>query len=115
MDTRFWTAVDKLVEASEIQIDRPMGSSHPRYKDVIYPLDYGFLEETSSGDQRGIDIWLGSDPESKETAIVCTIDLKKSEAEIKILIGCTDGENKDILDFHNRGSQSAILIQRHGG
>ncbi len=33
----FWLALDRLVAASEIIIDRPKGSAHPRYPDFIYP------------------------------------------------------------------------------
>ncbi len=31
MNEEFWNAIDKLVAESEIVIDRPTGSSHPRY------------------------------------------------------------------------------------
>ena len=114
MNDRFWTSIDKLVEDSEIKIDRPKGSLHPRNESVIYPMDYGFLEGTRSGDQHEIDVWLGSNLERGVTAIVCTIDLWKSDAEVKLLIGCTKSEAQRILEFHNRGSQSAVLIERHG-
>ena len=56
MNEKFWLAVDTLVQASEIIIDRPKGSVHPQQPSVRYPLDYGYLEGTSSGDQNGIDL-----------------------------------------------------------
>ena len=43
MEHTFWTALDKLVEQSEIIIDRPKGSVHPVHPDFIYQVDYGFL------------------------------------------------------------------------
>jgi hypothetical protein len=46
----YWKALDVLVDSSAIKIDRPRGASHPRFSDVVYPLDYGYLEGTSSGD-----------------------------------------------------------------
>ena len=61
MEHTFWTALDKLVEQSEIIIDRPKGSVHPVHPDFIYQVDYGFLRNTSSMDREGIDIWAGSD------------------------------------------------------
>ena len=32
-----------------IKIDRPMGSKHPKY-DMIYPINYGYIPNTISGD-----------------------------------------------------------------
>ena len=91
VDQAFWEGIDRLVEQSEIIIDRPKGSAHPRYPDYIYPLDYGYLKDTSSMDGGGIDVWVGSG-ERKLDAIVCTVDLLKKDSEIKILIGCTEEE-----------------------
>ena len=56
----FWKALDELVNHSEIMIDRPQGTAHPRYPDFIYKLDYGYLKDTSSMDGGGIDVWVGS-------------------------------------------------------
>ena len=46
----FWNALDELVNTSEIVIDRPKGSAHPRFPDFIYRVDYGYLKNTSSMD-----------------------------------------------------------------
>ena len=35
----FWDAIDELVNSSEIVIDRPKGSVHPRYPDFLYKVD----------------------------------------------------------------------------
>ena len=43
----FWRNLDKLVEESEIVIDRPKGSSHPKYPHFIYRVDYGYLKNTA--------------------------------------------------------------------
>lgn len=112
MDERFWRALDTLVASSELIIDRPGGSAHPRYADFIYPLDYGYLKNTSSADKDGIDIWIGSLPEKTVVAIIASIDLVKRDSEIKILLGCTDEEKKQVLALHNNGSQSAMLVER---
>lgn len=40
-DEDFWQALDELIRTSEIVIDRPRGSAHPRYPEMIYPVDYG--------------------------------------------------------------------------
>ena len=46
-DEEFWKALDELVNNSEIIIDRPKGTAHPRYPDFIYQVDYGYLKDTS--------------------------------------------------------------------
>lgn len=100
------------METSALSIDRPKGSAHPRYPDFFYPLDYGFLAGTTSGDGAGIDVWVGSLPEQRVTALLCTVDLGKRDAEIKLLLGCTRQEMQDLLAIHNNGTQSATLIER---
>ena len=59
-DGSFWKAMTELLTTSVIVIDRPKGSTHPRYGEAICPLDYGYLENTTSSDGSGIDVWLGS-------------------------------------------------------
>jgi inorganic pyrophosphatase len=108
----FWHALETLAQTSAIKIDRPKGSTHPRYPDFLYPLDYGYLEGTTSGDGAGIDVWVGSLPEKRLTALVCTVDLHKRESEIKLLLGCTPQEMQDVVAVHNSGTQSAILLER---
>jgi inorganic pyrophosphatase len=56
----FWATLEQFVTSSQIVVDRPKGSLHPRFPDIIYPLDYGFLEGTTGGDGDGIDVWFGS-------------------------------------------------------
>ncbi len=37
-DREFWDKCQKLVDESEIIIDRPKGSRHPRFYEAVYPL-----------------------------------------------------------------------------
>ena len=108
----FWRFVDDLVADHQVLVDRPKGSSHPRYHDLIYPLDYGYLEGTSSMDGDGIDVWIGSEGVQAPGAILLTIDLKKKDLEIKLLLGCNDEEIQTILDFLNTHSMHAMLYKR---
>lgn len=108
----FWAAIDTLILQSEIAIDRPKGTKHPRF-DFIFPLDYGYLKNTSSMDGGGIDVWLGSIASSVCDAIVCTVDLLKKDSEIKLLIGCTEDEKKIIMRFHNESEyMKGAMIRR---
>ena len=113
-DDGFWLKLDRLAAEHLVVIDRPKGSHHPRYPEMVYPLDYGYLEGTQAMDGGGIDVWVGSLPERDVVAVVCTVDMMKHDAEIKILLGCTLQEMQTVLDFHNDDSdwQSAILMPR---
>lgn len=47
--------MDVLIIQSKIIIDRPKGSSaHPLYPQIVYELDYGYLDGTKSSDNEGI-------------------------------------------------------------
>jgi inorganic pyrophosphatase len=112
MRTRFWSRLDELIKSQKIVIDRPKNSHHPRWPQMVFPLDYGYLEGTASMDGGGIDLWVGSASHHDITAIVVTLDVKKKDSEIKLLIGCTEEEIGIIEKFHNRYYQSGILIRR---
>ena len=106
-DTSFWRAMTELLATTAMVIDRPKGSSHPRYPDILYPFDYGYLENTTASDGDGIDVWLGSlntvmNTQSAKTltGILCTFDTLKRDAEIKLLIGCTEDDVQIIRNFH---------------
>lgn len=110
----FWDYLDRLVASSHLVIDRPKGSRHPRYPSLIYPLDYGYLEGTTTVDGGGIDLWLGSLASRALDSVVMTVDLYKRDAEINLLLGCTDQEKLTILDLLNKGSMRASLVPRLG-
>ena len=111
-DNAFWNALDELVSSSEIVIDRPKGTAHPRYPDFIYQVDYGYLKDTTSMDGAGIDVWVGSEGKRID-AIMCIVDLMKRDSEIKILIGCTEEEKEIIYKTHNETQyMKGILVCR---
>ena len=41
----------------DIKIDRPFGSKHPKHR-FIYPVNYGFIPNTISGDGEELDCYL---------------------------------------------------------
>ena len=97
----FWEYLDELIAQSEIVIDRPKGSRHPRYPQIVYQLDYGYLDVTQSSDNEGIDVGIGSDSKKRLDAVMCTVDLVKKDVELKLLIGCTPTEKSYIKSFYN--------------
>ena len=47
--------LNKIIEA---KIDRPIGSSHPKYPDHIYLVNYGYIPNTVSGDGKELDCYV---------------------------------------------------------
>ena len=114
-DGDFWAALDQLIASSRLVIDRPKGSVHPRYTNMIYPIDYGYLVDTTAMDGGGIDVWAGSDPARGLDAVMVTVDLVKRDAEIKLLIGCTEEEKQLVCQQHNSSAtMKGMLIRRPG-
>lgn len=113
MNKEFWQAIDTLASSGKIVIDRPKGSTHPRFSHIMYEVDYGYIENTTSMDGRGIDVWLGSLTSTKVDSIICTVDLMKKNSEIKLLVGCNDEEMNIAYEFHNNTEfMKGILIKR---
>lgn len=111
-DSVFWELLDALVKDSEIVIDRPRGTAHPKYPDFVYKVDYGYLKDTSSMDGAGIDVWVGSGGKQVD-AVICIVDLMKRDSEIKILIGCTEEEKQLVYEAHNETQyMKGIMIRR---
>ncbi|MEY8235255.1 inorganic pyrophosphatase [Lachnospiraceae bacterium 66-29] len=111
-DNDFWEILDDLVNDSEIVIDRPKGTAHPRYPNFIYKVDYGYIKNTSSMDGAGIDVWVGSGKKQID-AIMCIVDFMKRDSEIKVLIGCTEEEKQLIYQTHNETQyMKGIMVRR---
>ena len=102
LDRNFWDQMQQLIMTNKIIIDRPKDTPHPRYSDMIYPLDYGYVENTSANDGDGIDIWMGNLKQKELTGILCTFDTVKRDAEIKLLIGCTEDDVQVIRNFNGK-------------
>ncbi len=123
---QFWANLDELLRTSEIVIDRPQGSQHPRLPHIVYPVSYGFLRGTTGGDGAGVDIWIGESGEAamasdsgtealEVQAVIATVDLWKRDAEVKLVVGCAAAEVEAIMGLLNeRDSFQGIVIWREG-
>ena len=47
--------IGKMVKG---RIDRPLGSSHPWYPELIYSLNYGYIEGVFAGDGEEQDVYI---------------------------------------------------------
>ena len=109
----FWQKLFTLLLSSSCTIDRPKGSHHFKYRNLVYPVDYGFLTDTTGSDQAPIDVFKGSKGGTKVQAIAVSADILKKDCEVKLITGCTEHEILRILEFLNQTEfQKAILVRR---
>ena len=86
---------DHITEYSQIigrtvtcVIDRPLGSRHPDHPDLIYPVNYGYVEGVRGGDGEWQDVYiLGTDqPLTACTGIVIAIVHRLNDCEDKWIV-----------------------------
>lgn len=110
----FFGALEDLVRSHPIEIDRPRGTAHPRYPAARYPLDYGFLAGTKSGDGQGIDLFRGTVSGSGLAGAYVSVDLVKADLEAKLLIDCTPAEVESVGAFLSDALGLAVHLIRGG-
>lgn len=42
----------------KVTVDRPMGSYHPKHKDIYYPINYGYIEGIMAPDEEEQDAYI---------------------------------------------------------
>lgn len=109
----FWQKLDTLFFSSSVIINQPAGSKHPKFSNLVYPVDYGFLSDTLSTEQKGISIYRGSMVSHQVSTLIVAADILAKDIEVKLMVGCTHEEEDKILRFVNQTEyQKAVLIRR---
>ena len=94
--------IGKIVEVS---VDRPLGSHHPEYGEIVYPVNYGFIKDVMSADGEEQDAYvLGVDrPVESFTGRVIAVIHRRDDVEEKWVVA------PDGMDF----SDGEILRMTH--
>ena len=107
--------LDYLDKTITIQIDRPMGSKHPKHG-FIYPVNYGYVPNTISGDGEELDCYvLGIyEPLTTFTGKCIAIIHRTNDNDDKLIIVpentmFTDDEIRVLTAFQERFFESEIL------
>ena len=77
--------IGKIVK---VIIDRPLGSHHPKHKDIIYPVNYGYIPDIIAADGEEQDAYiLGVDEPIEEfTGKVIAIIHRSDDIEHKLVV-----------------------------
>ena len=97
-------------------VDRPVGSSHPKYPTTIYLINYGYIPNTISGDGEELDCYiLGEYKPLKEYKGICIAVLRRiNNDDDKLIIAPKDknfsnSEIKLLTDFLEKYFESEII------
>lgn len=101
----------------DIKIDRPLGSAHPEYPDLIYPVNYGYIPNVLGGDGEELDVYLlGVDsPVEEYSARIAGIVHRRNDTEDKLVavperISLTKEEIANAVHFQEKYYDSEIEI-----
>ena len=109
------TNIEYLNKILNIKIDRPMGSKHPKHG-FIYPINYGYLPNTISGDGEELDCYvLGVfEPLEYFTGKCIAIIHRLNDNDDKLIIvpenrNFSDDEIKVLTEFQEQFFESIII------
>lgn len=91
------------------KIDRPIGSLHPRYPGMLYPINYGYVEGVTAEDGQAQDVYVLGTDEAIETfeGIVIAVYRRFNDAEDKWIVslngaGYSDEEILQAIHFQEQ-------------
>lgn len=105
--------LDKIIT---VKIDRPLGSKHPKFPKSIYPINYGYIPNTLSGDGKELDCYILGVYKPLKTftgkCIAIIHRLNDDDDKLIIVPECMDFSNNEIkvlTDFQERFFESEII------
>jgi inorganic pyrophosphatase len=108
-----WLEWERAIAEKGITLDRPRHFRHPHFPEIIYPLDYGYVNDTPGEDGQELDVFVGT----ASTGVVAyerTIDRTKGDTELKLLYNCSPEEVYLVHGFLNYAPElmSGKLVMR---
>jgi inorganic pyrophosphatase len=99
----------------DVVVDRPKGSFHPEHG-FVYPVNYGFIPGTRSGDNEALDAYvLGVEEQLAHFRGRCIAVIRRlNDQDDKLIVvpdgaALTDDPIRDLTDFQEQFFQSEIL------
>lgn len=86
-----WAGWEALLERNGYTLDRPKGTPHPDYPHIIYPIDYGYVNDSIATDRREIDLFVGRSDVGLVGTLITT-DHRRGDREFKLLYDCAPPE-----------------------
>lgn len=100
-----------------VTVDRPLGSTHPNHPDLIYPINYGYIESLIAPDGEEQDVYiLGIDkPIEKFEGIVVAVIHRFDDIEEKWVVApenvhFSKDEISEAVEFQERFFKTEIIM-----
>src|SRR5262245_19070935 len=103
-----WELWERLIEQQGVVINQPVGSRHPRYEDMLYEYDYGYIPGTRAADGGAVDVFRGRDATGL-VGVIPMIHQPSGVPDPKLLIDMTREDAAAIMAFLDRGSPGPTL------
>lgn len=103
--------LDKLIKLIgtevDVFIDRPLGSYHPQHQDMMYPVNYGYINDIIALDDEYQDAYvLGVDKPLKSfKGVVIGIINRTNDNEDKLIVASSD------IEFTNAEIEKEVSFQ----
>lgn len=108
-----WAAWEAVVRRHGLTVDRPRDTAHPDYPEIVYPMDYGYVNATAATDAQELDAFIGTGSGGL-VGLLLTADYRKGDCEAKLLVDCTPREVYLANGFinHDRTLLEGVLVLR---
>lgn len=99
----------------DVIIDRPIGTTHPKYKDMIYLVNYGYIDGFNGGDNEYQDVYiLGEDkPLNNYRGKVIAIVRRLNDNEDKLVVYnhgyLSSNEIEEAINFQEKYFKHEII------
>ena len=96
--------IGKIVK---VVVDRPLGSYHPKHEDILYPINYGYIEGIFAGDGECQDCYILGEKEAITAfdGVVIAIIHRLNDVENKWIVA------KEDIDISDQEILEAVAFQ----
>ena len=116
-DERYLESLKRLLgKEVTVKVDRALGSAHPKYPDLIYPINYGYIESMIAPDGDPQDAYILGVAEAVDSlcGVVLAIIVRRNDVESKLIVApkgmsFSDEEILAAVDFQERYFDSYLL------
>lgn len=104
-------------ELVKVIVDRPLGSYHPVYKDLYYPINYGYIEDAFAFDKEEQDAYILGvyEPIKEFTGVVIAVVRRLNDVEDKwvvapVGVSYLKEEIVELIQFQEKYFRTEIII-----
>lgn len=100
----------------KVYVDRPIGSTHPKHNDIVYPINYGYIKEFVAADNEFQDAYLFCEEDNivEYEGYINAIIERENDIEDKLVVvpkgkDCSIEEIKEKVNFQEQYYKYKII------